>query len=253
MSIDSPWAVRISHLKFFWPKAQAPTVDIESLNIQRGQKWFIQGPSGQGKSTLLNLIAGVLTPTQGELEVLGHDLQSMSVARRDQLRGQSMGFIFQQFNLLPYLNAMENVIWPLYIKKSPLLKTHSQSSLSDQAQKLLMSLDLDKDEMGSKPVMELSVGQQQRVAAARALISQPELLIADEPTSALDADSRQSFIQTLLRQSEEISTQKYKMTVIFVSHDSSLSKFFDGQYLLKKTKEVKPEVSGSGGTHGEHR
>ncbi len=186
-----------------------------------GERVFISGPSGSGKSTLLALTAGIITPTQGTVSVIGTDLPSLGSAARDRFRGDHIGFIFQQFNLVPYLSVVDNVLIPCRLSAVRFERaTASGKSLGAVAAELLDRLDL-APELRSRPVSRLSIGQQQRVAAARALIGSPEVLIADEPTSALDADRRQAFLQLLLEACEARGT-----SLIFVSHDETLSAYF---------------------------
>ena len=216
--------IDIHKLRFRWRKDAPLVLDIDSLQIVPGERLFIKGPSGSGKSTLLSLLAGVLTPQQGELRVLGHSLPALKGAARDAFRADHIGFIFQMFNLLPYLSVLENVTLPLHFSAR---RRNRVKHPQEEAMRLLAHLDLAGPELLARPVTELSVGQQQRVAAARALIGSPELLIADEPTSALDADRREAFIQLLLNECNAAGT-----TLVFVSHDNSLQGYFDRSIAL---------------------
>ncbi len=182
---------------------------------------FLQGPSGSGKSTLLGVIAGVFAPTAGEAMILGQPFHKMTAAARDRVRADAMGVIFQQFNLVPYLNLIENVLLPCRFSRHRAARVGpTEAERIDKAKRLLNRLGLKEEAGANRPAAELSVGQQQRVAAARALIGLPSLIIADEPTSALDAETRDAFIETLLSEAEQAA-------VLFVSHDASLSKHFD--------------------------
>lgn len=184
---------------------------------------FLRGPSGSGKSTLLSLIAGVITPDQGTIEVLGRNLGTLGAAARDSFRADHIGFIFQMFNLIPYLSVVENVALPCGFSRLRRARAlRAASSIEAEAVRLLVQLDIGHGEMLRRPVTELSVGQQQRVAAARALIGAPELIIADEPTSALDADRRTTFLDLLFRECAREQT-----ALLFVSHDASLAPAFD--------------------------
>ena len=192
-----------------------------------GESLFIQGPSGSGKSTLLNLLAGVLLPTEGELRVLDQPVGQWSGRRRDRFRADHLGYIFQQFNLLPYLSVADNVELPARLSK----RRHDQTlthhrSLAAAAEYWLERLQLPSS-LWQAPVARLSVGQQQRVAAARALIGTPEVIIADEPTSALDEDNVDNFMQVLTEQSRGIGA-----SLVFVSHDRRLAGWFDRQLTL---------------------
>jgi putative ABC transport system ATP-binding protein len=230
-------AININNLSFSWRKDEVAILDIPELRIERGERIFIKGSSGSGKSTLLSLIGGVLLPQQGTVSVLGQKLNELSAARRDRFRAEHIGFIFQMFNLIPYLSVEDNVLLPCHFSRQRKQNIEQRaSSLKDEAVRLLQHLDLPAQLM-QRPVTELSVGQQQRVAAARALIGGPELVIADEPTSALDADRRSVFLQLLLKECTEQNT-----TLVFVSHDSSLENQFDRSvHLAEINKAVKGE------------
>ena len=217
MSKATP-VIEISNLSFAWKKQARPVLNIALLQINRGERVFLRGPSGSGKSTLLNLLAGVALPQTGMLKVLGQDLTALGSAQRDHFRAHHIGFIFQMFNLIPYLSVVENVTLPCRFSSKRKHKVLAQAdSLEDEAIRLLDHLDMAHADVLHKPVNELSVGQQQRVAAARALIGAPELVIADEPTSSLDADRRTAFIDLLFRECDNANA-----TLIFVSHDNSL-------------------------------
>ena len=212
-------SIFIKDLKFSYGKTssnKAPLVlNIETLEILNGEKVFIYGPSGYGKSTLLNIMAGVLEIKTGEVQVLETDLHSVSQSSRDHLRGENIGYIFQIFNLIPYLNIKENIVLPCLINK----KRAAVIDFYAQADELIKTLGLT--EHAEKNVTDLSIGQQQRVAAARALIGNPKLIIADEPTSSLDEKNTSEFMNLLLSEWE-----KRRFTLVFVSHDSSLKKYF---------------------------
>ncbi len=214
--------IELKHVEYSWPGTTKPVIDIECFSLLKGEKVFLKGPSGTGKSTLLSLIAGVNLPDKGELKVLGQPMNKMSGSQRDHFRADHMGYVFQMFNLLPYLSVAENVCLPCHFstrrKKKAL--TYS-SSLKEETRRLLNALQLG-DELIHRPVTDLSIGQQQRVATARALIGSPELIIADEPSSALDTDARESFINLLFQE-----CKRENSTLLFVSHDMSLSPFFD--------------------------
>lgn len=215
--------IKIRDLQFRWGPHAPLVLEIATLDVAAGEAVFIKGPSGSGKSTLLNVIGGVLEPTDGTVEVLGNSLGELSAKERDRIRGDEMGFVFQQFNLLPYLSVLQNVLLPLKFSSSKLAKiSESGRSAEGEAQRLLQELGLPVDRILNRPVTQLSVGQQQRVAAARALLGWPGLVIADEPTSALDADSRQKFVRLLFEE-----CRRLKATLVFVSHDGSLASMFD--------------------------
>lgn len=211
--------IELKDVRFSWSDNPNPTLDIPSLIVKRGEHVFIKGPSGCGKSTLLSLLTGIASCDRGSLTVLGSELSSLSQTQRDKFRADNIGYIFQQFNLLPYLSVIDNVVLPCHFSK--LRKQGVEGDLKQQAINLLQRLHLP-DELLDKPVVELSIGQQQRVAAARALIGKPKLIIADEPTSALDFANRTAFIELLMEQVEKANS-----TLVFVSHDPTLEKLFD--------------------------
>ncbi len=211
-------ALRMENLQFAYPGGPN-VVNIAQWEVPRGDTVFLRGPSGSGKSTLLGLIGGILSPTAGRLQVLDHDLNELGPTKRDRFRADHVGFIFQMFNLLPYLSVLENVTLPGRFSAKRANASAGQS-LTQYAQHLLEQLGLNTD-LWQRPVTALSVGQQQRVAAARALIGRPGLLVADEPTSALDANNREQFISVLLSEAAAAGS-----TVLFVSHDPALASCF---------------------------
>lgn len=218
--------IEVSHLRYAWPGNAADLLNIDSLRIASGQRVFLQGPSGSGKSTLLGLLAGVLTPASGTVRVLGTEVSRLSGPARDRFRADHVGLIFQQFNLLPYLSATDNVCLPCSFsphRRSAATREHGSPAAA--AASLLTQMGLPPDTW-PKAAAQLSVGQQQRVAAARALIGQPELLIADEPTSALDSERREEFIHVLMKACDADGNSTPK-TLVFVSHDERLAHHFD--------------------------
>lgn len=209
--------VEIRDLAFAWPDHE-PVLDLPALTIGEGERVFIKGPSGSGKSTLLGLLAGIQTANHGTLDVLGQPLAQLSGRARDHFRAANLGYIFQQFNLLPFLSVLDNVTAALTF--SPEKRARLQGSPEQEARRLLAELQLPAEAL-HRPVHALSIGQQQRVAAARALIGSPPLVIADEPTSALDTDNRAAFIKLLFEECD-----KQGLTLIFVSHDPYLEPLF---------------------------
>jgi putative ABC transport system ATP-binding protein len=200
-------------------------MEIEQFSLLRGQTLLLIGPSGSGKSTFLSLLAGIVVPSTGRVEVLGTDLGTLSGARRDRFRAEHIGIVFQMFNLIPYLSVLENALLPLSFAPARRRRAREQSgSEAEEAKRLLARLGLDQATV-HQPAASLSVGQQQRVAAARALIGRPELLIADEPTSSLDRDRQQAFLDLL---AQEVGLAG--ATLLMVSHDESLAARF-GQVL----------------------
>jgi len=215
--------VLLHQLRFRWCARGPDILAIDALQIAAGEHLFVEGPSGSGKSTLLGLLAGVNQPQQGRIQVLGQRFDRLGSAARDRFRADHIGYIFQLFNLIPYLGIIDNVTLPARFSGRRRTRALARSpSLAAEAKRLLGHLDLDQPNLLRQPVSALSIGQQQRVAAARALLGSPELLIADEPTSSLDADRRRAFIELLFAECAEMGS-----TLIFVSHDASLEALFD--------------------------
>lgn len=197
-------------------------IDIDQFSIQSGESVFLRGPSGSGKSTLLGLIGGVLKADQGQVSICGTDMTHIAPARRDQVRADHLGIIFQQFNLLPYLGVIQNCTLPCrFSAKRRDHAVENYGSVQRAAETLIRGLGLTDKEL-KRSVGELSVGQQQRVAVARALIGGPDLIIADEPTSALDHDNRDRFIDLLNEH-----RKSHGSSLLFVSHDQTLAAHFD--------------------------
>ena len=207
-------AISASNLKYAYSgQTDNPVVDIQTWEVAAGEQVFVQGPSGCGKSTLLNLLSGIITPSSGQLNVFGCEFDRVSAGQRDAFRARNIGYVFQQYNLVPFLSAVENILLARHFVGKKLEQEHAHLALSQ--------LNIADSER-TKPVRQLSIGQQQRVAIARAFINKPKLLLADEPTSSLDQNNRDTFIELLLSLAAE-----QKMTVLFVSHDQSLSHHFD--------------------------
>ncbi len=231
MNSNNPAVViELQQVRFSWPGADKPTLNIPELKVNQGEHLFIKGPSGCGKSTLLSLLTGINTPSEGSLKVLDKQLSALSGSQRDKFRANHIGYIFQQFNLLPFLSVLENVVLPCQFSKRR--RAQVSGDLPKHAIQLLERLHLSSSLM-NKPVAELSIGQQQRVAAARALIGKPELVIADEPTSALDHDNRSAFIELLLEQANQATS-----TLLFVSHDPTLEPLFDRSLDLRQLNQA---------------
>ena len=215
-------SIQINDLKFSYKKEEI-IIDIPDLRIKKSEKVFIFGSSGSGKSTLLNLMAGVISPTDGEVKILDRGLSKLTRSERDKIRGDHIGYIFQSFNLIPYLTIYENIMLP--IKNSKLRSSKVENDFDLEVKRLATHLKIDK--YLNKSVTKLSVGQQQRVAVARALIGSPEIIIADEPTSSLDEDVTDSFMKLLLEEHE-----RRKFSLVFVSHDQRLARYFDREISL---------------------
>ncbi|MGL6111751.1 MAG: ATP-binding cassette domain-containing protein [Rubrivivax sp.] len=219
--------IEAHELRYRWRGAAKDCIAVDALRVPAGRTLFLYGPSGGGKSTLLGLLAGVLLPRAGQVTLLGTPWASLSGARRDAFRADHVGYIFQQFNLLPYLSVLDNVLLPC--RFSGLRRQRAAvaaGSPAASAAQLLQQVGLSTD-LWQRPAAMLSVGQQQRVAAARALIGQPELVIADEPSSALDTALRDAFMDLLLQQCRAAGS-----ALVFVSHDDRLASRFDERLSL---------------------
>jgi putative ABC transport system ATP-binding protein len=228
-------ALKITDLVFRWPRQAQNCLDIPRFELAAGERIFLHGASGSGKSTLLGLLGGVALPQAGRIELLGSDITQLGGRARDRFRADHIGFLFQQFNLLPWLPAIDNVLLPCTF--SARRRERAGTDPRTEAGRMLRHLDLDPASW-RKPAGELSVGQQQRVAAARALSGPPEILIADEPTSALDAERQQVFIDLLLQESAAVGA-----TLVFVSHDRRLAGHFDRVVALDEINRVAREVA----------
>ena len=221
--------IELNDLSFSWP-GHPVLLDIPAFRLEPGETLFLKGPSGSGKTTLLGLLGGVQKANSGTIRLLGQELGELGSGARDRFRVDHTGYIFQQFNLLPFLSVRENVELPCHFSKlraSRAVQRHG--SVDNAAQTLLAHLGLKDPALLERRADSLSIGQQQRVAAARALIGQPELVIADEPTSALDADAREAFIQLLFAECREAGA-----SLLFVSHDQSLAPLFDRNLSLSE-------------------
>jgi putative ABC transport system ATP-binding protein len=185
-----------------------------TVDISPGELTLLVGPSGCGKTTLISILAGTLDATQGEIEVLGVPLNKLSKSAKTEFRAQNVGFVFQQFNLLPALTAAENVAVPLVIRGD------SKANALHQARRLLDEVGLG-DRSDALPA-NLSGGQQQRVAIARALVHEPHLLVCDEPTSAVDAKTGHTVMQLI----RELALNPERVAVV-VTHDARVFSFAD--------------------------
>ena len=225
--------IQIKDVRFSWPSSpgisQSFGLEVEEFSLKTAGRLFLYGPSGSGKSTFLSMLAGIVKPKEGEILICGHNLTSMASRKRDVFRAEHMGIVFQQFNLIPYLSVLENTLLGVQFCSSS--KKEGALSLGKE---LLSRLGFAADEF-SQLAQYLSVGQQQRVAVARALVGSPEVILADEPTSALDAELKQSFMSLLMELCEERGS-----TLIFVSHDHSLKDLFSHSLALKEIMKPWP-------------
>jgi putative ABC transport system ATP-binding protein len=222
-------AVHLQDVNFSYER-NAPLLQIDELLIDEGERVFLYGPSGSGKTTLLGLVAGVLRANTGTVRVLGKDMSRLSPSARDRHRGAEMGYIFQSFNLIPYLSVRENIALPCHVHAKR-MKRITASTLDGEVSRIAGRLDLDG--FLNKPVTKLSTGQQQRVAIARAVIGAPRLVIADEPTSSLDRERQEGFLRLLVEVCNEA-----RSTLIFVSHDSTLMTRFERHISIPEINQV---------------
>ena len=208
-------------------------IDVE---IPQGEMTLLVGPSGCGKTTLISIVAGLLDPTEGEVEVFGESLTRMPGRKLVQFRGRTIGFVFQQYNLLPALTAAENAAVPL------LIANHPRKKAIEKAREMLRQVGIE-NKSDARPT-QLSGGQQQRVAIARALIHQPRLLVCDEPTAALDAHSGQTVMELLRR----VAVQPDRAVVV-VTHDSRVYKYGDRIVTMSDGQIVQVEKQVIGSEH----
>ncbi len=211
-------------MRYAWPGAGQDVLAIAALELTGGHSLFLYGESGCGKSTLLGLLAGVLVAREGRVALLGEDWATLGPAARDARRADHVGVIFQQFNLLPYLSVLDNVLLPCRLSRTRARRCAQGPTAAAQA--LLTRVSLPAA-LWRRRADTLSVGQQQRVAAARALIGAPALVLADEPTSALDTARRDEFMDLLLAACREAGS-----ALVFVSHDDRLAQAFDERLAL---------------------
>jgi putative ABC transport system ATP-binding protein len=219
---ESPNVIRMSGVHFAWPGRDAFTLTIDAFSLPAAKRILLIGPSGSGKSTFLSLLCGIVAPQSGAIDILGTDITKLPASDRDGFRAEHFGVIFQIFNLLPYGTVIDNVLLPLSFATGRRARATAKGTAEDEAVRLLMHLGLEPRLTRGPSAANLSVGQQQRVAAARALIGSPEIIVADEPTSALDRNRQTAFLDLLFTQVTEAGA-----TLIMVSHDETLAGRFD--------------------------
>ena len=213
-----PDALALDDVRFRWSGRTSFRLCVPTFRLEPGERVLLLGESGSGKSTLLSLICGVVTADSGRVAVEGVDLSTMRPAVRDRFRAERIGVIFQQFNLLPYARVSDNILLPLSFAPE---RRRRAGNAGAEAARLCAALGLPDDVL-AVPAGRLSVGQQQRVAVARALIGRPPLIVADEPTSALDAATQDGFLGLLFGQTAEAGS-----SLLMVSHDERLGARFD--------------------------
>ena len=199
-----------------------------TFSLPTGSITALVGVNGSGKSTLLSILSGMFVSSSGQVSVLGTELSALSTRERDRFRAGNIGFVFQQFNLIPYLSVLDNIL--LAAQFGEIADVSSRA----RAEELLIKVNLEV-ELHGRPAGQLSIGQQQRVAIVRALINSPELLLVDEPTSALDHRNRDSFLNLLTEILDESGC-----AMVFVSHDPEIGNYFENKLtMLDLNKAVK--------------
>ena len=231
MGAASP-AINLTQVVFDWPGRRFG-LSVDTFKVSAGEKVLLLGESGSGKSTLLSLICGIVSPESGTISVAGQGLGVLSGRARDRFRADAIGIIFQMFNLLPYATAIDNILLPLRFSEK---RRAAAGSARSEALALCSALGLPEASILNGAASELSVGQQQRVAVARALIGRPPIIIADEPTSALDADAQSEFLSLLFRQ-----VSQARSTLLMVSHDTRLAPNFDRVVALKDIAQIRKD------------
>src|SRR5262252_69660 len=234
---ETPNVIRMSGVRFVWPGRDAFSLAVDAFSLPAAKRILLIGPSGSGKSTFLSLICGILAPQTGEIDILGTDITKLAASGRDGFRAEHFGIIFQIFNLLPYGTVIDNVLLPLSFAPMRRKRATTKGRAEDEAVRLLTCLGLEPHLTRGPSAANLSVGQQQRVAAARALIGSPEIVVADEPTSALDRNRQAAFLDLLFTQVSDAGA-----TLIMVSHDETLAGRFDEVMRLETIA-----ISGRGG------
>ena len=219
--------IEVSGLEFRHRGQTSAPLCVTQLVVRPGERLFVHGPSGCGKSTLMSLLAGVGVAEHGRVALLGIEWRTLGGSARDRRRGDHVGYVFQQFNLLNWLPVIDNVCLPCRFSERRAARAANRSgSVERDARRWLEALGIGAS-LCRQPAGRLSVGEQQRVAAARALIGTPELLLADEPTSALDADRRDEFMALLLD-----ACHQARSALVFVSHDRALLPHFERHLAL---------------------
>ena len=214
--------ISIKNLKYKIGQNINFSLNIKNFKLNKSDSILIYGESGLGKSTFLNLLSGTISPQKGNIDILGTNISNTSSSIKDKIRGDHFGIVFQTFNLLPYISVKNNIL----LGKAYSSIKQSKSN-NDEIKELMDKLSLNYEDLINRKAYELSIGQQQRVAVARALIGKPEIILADEPTSALDKSNQKEFINLLFK-----SIDENEQGLIMVSHEHKLSNKF------KKVKNI---------------
>ncbi len=216
--------IQLKDIQFHYPQSDFE-LGIDLLSFEVGSKSAIIGPSGFGKTTTLNLLAGILIPEHGKIEISGTIVNRLSDSQRRNFRILNIGFVFQDFRLVPYLNVLDNILLPFRI--NTILKPGKNSASLAQD----LASDLGIGQLIKKYPAKLSHGERQRVAIARALVNEPKVLLADEPTGNLDPDNKTHIKNILFK-----AVEKYKATLITVTHDHEMLGGFDNVIDFKNYK-----------------
>ena len=226
--------IDLKGVRFRWPGRTSFVISIPSLSVREGEAVLLLGDSGSGKSTLLSLICGTILADDGVVAVSDIDLATLPGGKRDRFRAETIGVIFQQFNLLPFGSVLDNIMLPL--RFAPERRARCPDA-RQQATELCRALGLPEGIEAAKAA-SLSVGQQQRVAVARALIGGPPILIADEPTSSLDETSQANFLDLMFDQ-----VRAQGSTLLMVSHDPRLAERFDRTIHMSEVVTVERQAA----------
>jgi len=224
----------LSDVRYRWSGRAGFALSVPDLSLRQGESVLLLGESGSGKSTLLSLICGTILPDQGNISIAGTDITKLSGGARDRFRAAQIGVIFQQFNLLPFATVADNITLPLRFAAERRAKAGDTAAAVTQ---LCGALGLPQGVERTK-ASALSVGQQQRVAVARALIGQPPLIIADEPTSALDAGTQAAFLDLLFAQ-----TKAHQTSILMVSHDARLGDRFARVITMEEIAQIERAIA----------
>lgn len=207
--------IELSDIHFTYPQSDF-RLNIQKLQIARGNKTAVIGPSGFGKTTLLNLLAGILLPDSGDIKVAGKSLSQLSEKARRNFRIRNIGFVFQDFRLIPYLNILDNMLLPFRINSISKMDAYSRQSA------IRLATDLGLEAKLKNYPAKLSHGERQRVAICRALVNSPPVILADEPTGNLDPENKEKIMEILFDY-----VRQQQATLITVTHDMHMLKGFE--------------------------